>query len=204
MKRGLRIVLVVALAAFVGGGVSFENASAGLVTCNDSQLRPFAPWGDNAYYKLAPNGSFGEGANGWALSRGARVVADGNPLISGSSSLLLPAGSSATAPAACTKLADPASRFFFRNTGSPNGALQVDVTYRTLLGLFTVTSRLGTFTADGEWQPSPKYGHLVSNVLGLLALNPSISASLRFKFTPVGRGAEYQLDDLFVDPLLQI
>jgi hypothetical protein len=204
MKRGLRIVLVGALAAFVGGGVSFENASAGLVSCNDSQLRPFAPWGDYSYYKLAPNGSFGEGANGWSLSRGARVVADGNPLISGSSSLLLPAGSSATAPAACTKLADPASRFFFRNTGSPNGALQVDVTYRTLLGLFTVTSRLGTFTADGEWQPSPKYGHLVSNVLGLLALNPSIAASLRFKFTPVGRGAEYQIDDLFVDPLLQI
>jgi hypothetical protein len=204
MKRGLRIGLVLALAAFVGGGVSFKDARAGLVTCNDSQLRPFAPWGDYSYYKLAPNGSFDEGSNGWALSRGARVVSEGNPLISGSSSLLLPEGSSATAPAACAKLADPASRFFFRNTGSRDGALRVDVTYRTLLGLFTVTSRLGTFTADGEWQPSPKYGHLVSNVLGLLALNPKIAASLRFKFTPVGRDAEYQIDDLFVDPLLQI
>jgi hypothetical protein len=204
MKRGLRIGLVIALAAFVGGGVSFKSASAGLISCNDSQQRPFAPWGDNAYYKLAPNGSFDEGSNGWSLKGGARVVTDGNPLVSGSSSLLLPSGSSATAPAACAKLADPASRFFVRNTGSPSGSLRVDVTYRTLLGLFTVTTNLGTFTAGGEWQPSPKYGHVLSNVLGTLALNPKVAASLRFKFTPVGRGAEYQIDDLFVDPLLQI
>jgi hypothetical protein len=138
------------------------------------------------------------------LSGGARVVGDGNSLMSRSSSLLLPSGSSATAPAACVKLADLGSRFFLRNTGSPSGSLRVDVTYRSLLGFFTVTSRLGTITTDGEWQPSPKYGHLVSNLLGTLALNSNLSASLRFKFTPSGRGAEYQIDDLFVDPLLQV
>ena len=204
MKRGLRIVLVVALAAFVGGGVSSEDASAGLVSCNDSQERPFARWGDNAYYKLAPNGSFEEGSNGWTLSGGARVVRDGNTLRSGSWSLRLPAGSSATAPAACVKLADLGSRFFLRNTGSPSGSLRVDVTYRSLLGLFTVTSNLGTVTTGGEWQPSPKYGHVISNLLGTLALNSDLAASLRFKFTPRGWGAEYQIDDLFVDPLLQV
>jgi hypothetical protein len=203
MRRALRIGVVAAMAAFVGGGVSFENAAAGVVSCNDSRARPFAPWGDNAFYKLAPNGSFDEGSNGWALSGGARVVRDGNPLVSGSSSLLLPAGSSATAPAACVKLADLASRFFVRNTGSASGSLRVDVSYRSLLG-FTMTTNLGTLTAGGEWQPSPKYGHLVSNLLGTLALNSNLAASLRFKFTPRGWGAEYQIDDLFVDPLLQV
>jgi hypothetical protein len=201
--RALRMGMVVALAALVGGGVSPQSASAGLVSCNDSRDRPFAPWGDSAYYKLAPNGSFDEGSSGWSLNGGARVVRDGNPLISGSSSLLLPAGSSATAPAACTRLADLGSRFFVRNVGSPSGSLRVDVTYRSLLGL-TVTSNLGTLTAGGEWQPSPKYGHVLSNLLGTLSLNSSLSASLRFKFTPRGWGAAYQIDDLFVDPLLQV
>ena len=201
--RALRIGVVVVLAAFVGGGVSFENASAGLVSCNDSRERPFAPWGDYAYYKLAPNGSFEQGSTGWSLSGGARVVREGNPLHSGSSSLLLPSGSSATAPAACVRLADLGSRFFVRNTGSSTGSLRVDVTYRSLLGL-TITSNLGTLTTGGEWQPSPKYGHVLSNLLGTLSLNSNLSASLRFKFTPRGWGAEYQIDDLFVDPLLQI
>jgi len=204
MKRALRIGLFVALAAFVGGGVSSNDASAGLISCNESRERPFAPWGDNSYYKLAPNGSFDEGSSGWTLSGGARVVRDGNSLISRSSSLLLPSGSSATAPAACTKLADLASRFFVRNAGSPSGSLRVDVTYRSLLGLSTVTTNLGTLTAGGAWQPSPKYGHVLSNLLGTLALNPRLAASLRFKFTPRGSGAQYQIDDLFVDPLLQI
>ena len=203
MRRALRIGLVAAMAAFVGGGVSFENAAAGVVSCNDSRARPFSPWGDNAYYKLAPNGSFDEGSAGWSLSGGARVVRDGNSLVSGSSSLLLPAGSSATAPAACVKLADLASRFFVRNTGSPSGSLRVDVAYRSLLGL-TMTTNLGTLTAGGEWQPSPKYGHTLANLLGTLSLNSSLSASLRFKFTPRGSGAEYQNDALFGDPRLQV
>jgi hypothetical protein len=202
--RTVRIVLVAALAAFVGGSVSSKDASAALISCNPSLERPFAPWGDDAYYKLAPNGSFDEGSDGWALSGGARVVGDGNSLVSGSSSLLLPSGSSATAPAACVKLADLASRFFVRNAGSPTGSLRVDVTYRSVLGLFTVTANLGTFTAGNEWQPSPKYGHVLANLLGTLALNRNLAASLRFKFTPRGFGAEYQIDDLFVDPLLQV
>lgn len=203
MKRGLRIVLVVALAAFVGGGVSFKNAAAGLVSCNESRDRPFAPWGDYSYYKLAPNGSLDERAKGWSLTGDARVVKDGNVHVSGSSSLLLPSGSSATSPAACAKTADPASRFFVRNTGSSDASLRVDVTYKTLLGL-SASAYLGTFKAGNKWQPSPKYNHELENLLGSLSLSGDLSASLRFKFTPIGSGAKYQIDDLFVDPLLQV
>ena len=202
MTNALRMGLVVALAALVGSGVGASDARAGLTACSDSRERPFAQWGDYAYYRLAPNGSFDDGSDGWSLSGGATVVRDGNPLVSGDSSLLLPSGGSATAPAACVKLADLASRFFVKGNGSSSGSLRVDVTYRSVLGLFTITSNLGTISAGNHWQPSPKYGHVLENLLGTLALNSNISASLRFKFT--ARGGDFQVDDLFVDPLLQV
>lgn len=79
------------------------------------------------------------------------------------------------------------------------------MTYKSLLGLLTMTSTLGYVQANGSWQPSPKYTHALQNILGSLALNKNLlSASLRFKFTPVGRGASFEVDDLFVDPLLTV
>jgi hypothetical protein len=71
-----------------------------------------------------------------------------------------------------------------------------------LLGLFTFTTNLGYTSAGTTWQPSDKYGHLLDNILGTLALNSNLSASLRFKFTAVG--GSFMVDDLFVDPLIQI
>ena len=159
--------------------------------------------GDNSQYTLAPNGSLESGSTGWSLS-GARVIPQSNTLRSGSYSLSLPSGSSATSPSACVKLADPASRFFLRNTGSSEGRLKVEVTYKSVLGLLTFNATLGYVQADGSWQPSPKYGHTLQNVLGTLALNQSLSAQLRFRFTPTGRGASFEIDDLYVDPLLTI
>ena len=203
MKGTMRLVLLVAIAALAGGSTSAQGAGKGLLTCADNVERPFAPWGDYSPYTLAPNGSLEAGATGWSLSGGARVVAENNSYRKGSYSLSLPAGSSATSPAACVKLADPASRFFLRNTGSPDGQLKVEITYKTLLGLFTSKATLGYVKANGSWQPSPKYGHVLANVLGALAVNKNLSASIRFRFTPVGRGASFQVDDLFVDPILQ-
>ena len=58
--------------------------------------------------------------------------------------------------------------------------------------------------ANGSWQPSPKYGHVLMNILGTLGLNSNLSAQLRFRFTPTGRGASFEIDDLYVDPLLTI
>ena len=67
-----------------------------------------------------------------------------------------------------------------------------------------MSSTLGYVQVDGSWQPSPKYAHALENILGTLALNSKLSASLRFRFTPVGRGASFEIDDLFVDPLITI
>jgi hypothetical protein len=204
MKHGLRLVVLASLLALVSGAASANKASAGLLTCMDNPEKVFAPWGDNSNYTLAPNGSLEDGSSGWALS-GARVIPQSNNLRKGSYSLSLPSGSSATSPAACVKLADPASRFFLRNTGASDGKLRVDVTYKSLLGLLTMSSTLGYVQANGSWQPSPKYAHTLQNIVAALALNRNLlSASLRFRFTPVGRGASFEVDDLFVDPLLTV
>jgi hypothetical protein len=202
MKGIMRLVLVGVVAA-LAAGASSGRAEAGLLSCTNSSLQPFAPWGDYSPYTLAPNGSFDLGTTGWSLSGGARVVADGNPYLSKSKSLVLPAGASATSPTACVKVLDPASRFFLRNAGSTSaGTLKVEIQYKTLLGLLPITSTLGTISADGRWQPSPKYGTVLANILGTLGLNKNLSASLRFKFT--ARSGSFQVDDLLVDPLLQI
>lgn len=199
----MRLVLLVSALSAAAFGSTAAPASAGLLTCMDDVERPFSPWGDSAKYTLAPNGALEDGSEGWSLS-GARVVAGNNVYRAGKYSLSLPSGSSATSPAACVRLADPASRFFVRNTGSSSGRLRVDVVYRSLLGLFTVTSNLGYVEAGGSWQPSPRYDHALANVLATLSLNSNLSAQLRFKFTPVGTGASFQVDDLFVDPLITI
>jgi len=202
--KSLRLVGVMAVLALGAGAASAESAEAGLLSCMDNPEKVFAPWGDNAQYTLAPNGSLEGGSSGWSLS-GARVIPQSNTLRGGKYSLSLPSGSSATSPAACVKLLDPASRFFLRNTGASDGKLRVDVTYKSLLGLLTMSATLGYVQADGSWQPSPKYAHALQNVLGALALNRNLlSAQLRFRFTPVGRGASFEIDDLYVDPLLTI
>ena len=202
MRGTLRLVLVgvvVGLAALAG---SAKPANAGALTCNDKTEKPFAAWGDGANYALAPNGSLESGSYGWSLSGGARVIAANNALRPGSYSLSLPTGASALSPAACVKLADPASRFFMRAPAG-TGKLRVDVQYKTLLGLSTVTSNLGYATAGQKWQPGPKYSHELENILGALAVNGNLlSAELRFKFTAVS--GSFEVDDLFVDPLVQI
>ena len=201
--KGLRLVGVIAVLALGAGAASADGARAGVLSCRTTPRRSSPRGATTRRTRLLPNGSLEDGAAGWSLS-GARVIPQSNNLRRGSYSLSLPSGSSATSPAACVKLADPASRFFVRNTGASDGRLKVEVTYKTLLGLFTFSSTLGYVEANGTWQPSPKYGHVLINVLGTLGLNRNLSAQLRFRFTPTGRGASFEIDDLYVDPLLTI
>jgi hypothetical protein len=201
MKRKLWVLGVLVVGVVVAAGVGPSKARAGITTCAQSAVYPFAAWGDGSPYTLAPNGDFAFGAAGWSLAAGARVIGENNELSAGANSLLLPSGASATSSYACVKLADPASRFFLRRV-SGNGRLRVDITYRTVLGIITLTRNLGYASAGGAWQPSPKYGHFLDNLLGTLAVNSGLSASIRFKFTAVG--GSFQVDDLYVDPLIQI
>jgi hypothetical protein len=159
--------------------------------------RPFAPWGDDASYVLAPDGGFENAAPGWSLDDGA-AVQDGNQDTQAaadgdSSSLALPAGSEATTPPICIDIAHPTIRFFARNTGSPSSALGVSVVYRGLLGI-PLTLPVGTVGAGSDWAPGDPVPVLV-NLLALLH-----SSDVTFRFTPLDGAGDWSIDDVYVDP----
>ena len=110
-----RFVRTVSIACTLGATALLvpivSNAQANVVNptsldaCSPSaQSRPFARWLDFARYELAPGGDF-ESAT-WTLTGGAKLVAGSEPYAVtgtlGSSSLSLPAGSSARPASSAT------------------------------------------------------------------------------------------------------
>lgn len=194
---GMAVVTALACAA---------TASAGLITtgsggyCDPDAMRAFARWGDSAYYARLLNGGFENGAAGWTLSGAAKVVAGNEPyFVSGnrldSRSLLLPAGSSAYSGAVCFALGDWHLRLLMRNVGSATGGLHVQVIVPSLVGGLLTVLDGGTVKGSGAWSPSPRLALALSNVTSLLG-----TRAVAFRFTPVGAGAAYQLDDVYLDP----
>jgi hypothetical protein len=70
----------------------------------------------------------------------------------------------------------------------------VQVIVPSLLGILSVLDG-GTVSGNGSWAPSPRLALLLSNVTSLLGTN-----AVAFRFTPVGSGASFQLDDVYLDP----
>jgi hypothetical protein len=199
--RVLHVLCGVAIiAAFAGA----PTAKAGLLGtgggsyCDPAATRAFAPFGDSAYYARLYNGDFENGSLGWVVSGGARVVSGNEPYyLSGGRtddhSLLLPAGSSAYSGTVCFGLGDWHLRFMAKRLSS-SGSLRVQVIVPSLLGLLTVLDG-GTVSGSGSWAPSPRMELLLCNVTSLLG-----TRAVAFRFTPVGRGASYQIDDAYLDP----
>ena len=163
-----------------------------------ASARVFQPWLDPAQYVPAPGGHL-ESAAGWDLDGGARVVAGNEPWKVGGkshgSSLLLPAGSSATTDVMCVGIGHPTLRFFAKRTsGTLLNPLLVEVQFEALGGALK-SLPIGAVLAGGQWQPTLPW-LVVANLLPLL---PNARTPVRFKFTPVGR-ANWQIDDVYVDP----
>src|SRR5213078_1989353 len=190
----ITLLVVAALAAALTVG---STAHAGLIGtgsasyCDPHSSQPFAPADMNSY-TLLPGGSFESGTPPWALSGGAAIV-NGNETsyLNGKTdkrSLYLPAGGSAVTPTTCFALGDWHVRFMLKNVGSSTGAVDVQVIVPSLLGGLLTVLDGGTVKAGGTWTPSPR----VELLLGTKAV--------AFRFTAVGRGAAYQLDDVYLDP----
>jgi hypothetical protein len=163
--------------------------------------RVFQPWLDPAQYVPAPGGHL-ESAAGWELDGGARVVAGNEPWKVGGkshgSSLLLPAGASATTGVMCVGIGHPTLRFFAkRNGGTLMNPLLVEVQFEALGGALK-SLPIGAVLSGGQWQPTLP-SPVVANLLPLL---PNARTPVRFKFTPVGR-ANWQIDDVYVDPWMR-
>jgi hypothetical protein len=181
-----------------------STAKAGLIGtgrasyCDPTSTLAFSRWGDSSSYARLFNGDFESGSTGWVLSGGARVVSGNEPyFISGhtsdSHSLLLPAGSSAYSGTVCFAMGDWHLRFMTKRLSS-SGSLRVQVIVPSLLGILSVLDG-GTVSGNGSWAPSPRLALLLSNVTSLLGTN-----AVAFRFTPVGSGASFQLDDVYLDP----
>jgi len=79
--------------------------------------------------------------------------------------------------------------------GAPLGTLRVDVRFQTVAGL-RATAPIGLVAGDGRSAPTLPMPVLAN----LLALLPGDRTRVTFRFTPVGAGAAYEIDDVHVDP----
>jgi hypothetical protein len=200
MRRGL----LAAITAAVAIGAFAASASAGILTasandCGDESLsQPFAGFGDSHQYKIVPGGSFEGPLTDWTLMGKAKVVSGNEPWkVGGAShgkSLVLPAGSSAVTAPTCVGLAEPTLRFFAKKNSGLLSTLAVSVYVKTSLGL-VVPVPVGVVLGNGQWKATPQM-LIVANLLPLL---PGDRTPVAFQFTPLL--GEWQIDDVYVDPL---
>ena len=179
-----------AKAAVIGGGPASY--------CDPTSSQVFSRFGDSSNYARMLNGGFENGSTAWVLSGGARVVSGNEPYyLSGntgdSHSLLLPAGSSAYSGTVCFALGDWHLRLMMKRL-SASGGLRVQVIVPSILGILTILDG-GTVSGSTSWAPSPRLQLLLSNVISILG-----TRAVAFRFTPVGAGASYQIDDVYLDP----
>jgi hypothetical protein len=148
---------------------------------------PFAAFGDSHSYFAVGGGSFEGGATGWTLTGGASVVAGGDSFVAGSagSSLVLPAGSTATTPVTCIDLAAPTLRAFASGQGRVNVSAVVGA----------AAFPIGSISPSGSWAPTAAFINL-SNLLSILSTSGTVTTQFRFS---AASGA-VKVDDVFVDP----
>jgi hypothetical protein len=164
--------------------------------------RPFASLGDPGSYFLAPAGDMESSpfAAGWWLSGGASLV-DGSESFdvtgdaSDAHSLALPGGSSAMTPQICVTIMDPQFRVFVRNTGDPKAQLTVQAVTTNSSGQLR-TIDLGALKGSADWS-------LSNPVLFRNAINPGQDGTglVAFQFAPKDATGNWQIDDLYIDPI---
>jgi hypothetical protein len=193
-KRALKAILALlgVAATLTGAATSGSNSGPG-TACHPGYERVFEEWGDDGEYVAVPNGAF-ESLSGWTLEGGARSVGGNEPFYVSSNndshSLSLPSGSSAVSPPLCTSLFRPKIRLFATNTGATTVGLKVEAT-TYVLGV-RQTATIGYLSAGAGWQPTaalPFLEDLADDTIGTVS----------FRFTPVGVGSGWRIDDVYVD-----
>jgi hypothetical protein len=159
--------------------------------------QPFAPWADLAGYVLVSNGTVETGAH-WNLEGGAARSAGNEPFYvhdeDDSTSLALPAGSSATTAPVCVGLDYPTMRLFARNKGSLLSTLAVEVLFQDAGGKQHALP-IGAYSATSAWQPTTPLA-VVANSFAL----SGDTVDVAFRFTPLDALGKWAIDDVYVDP----
>ena len=197
MNHRMRRARIRKLAGAVAGLAALAGAlPAAAGACPGGAVsHPFAAFGDNADYVLAPGGGFEPGAPGWSLTSAEVLAGNETFLATGSQSLMLEAGGQAVSPPVCIGSEYPTFRLFARQlSGDPQASLTASLRWVDLLGI-TVESPAGTIPATSSWAPSPvlRLGNAVPLWLGRSTLN----VELVFRSTG---GGSWAIDDTYIDP----
>jgi hypothetical protein len=196
------VLAATALAVPAASARGSDHLLGGLLNanCGSTGTQVFAPWADNANYFLAPNGGLENGSTGWSLSDGASVVSGNEPFsASGSHSLSLPSGSTATTASTCIGAGDLYVRMFGSDTGGTDSGLHVRVVWYGLLNTVLGITDTNTFAPGGRWSPTDKLSSSGGSIsISLLPILGSTSA--RIQITPVGSGSQWLVDDVYIDP----
>jgi hypothetical protein len=196
MKRIFRISAVVGLLALAAPAAASAATTAPAGTCGTGSP-VFANWNDRSNYQLAVNGDLEAGGLGWTMTGGAAVVSGGDPFALGgkvsTKALALPAGSSATTASSCIAEGMPTFRLLARNQGAATAKLRVEAVYG--FGAFKVSKVVGDFTAGSVWAPARQ----LSLALGLVG----DATNVQFRFTPLDATGRWQIDSVYIDPMMR-
>ena len=189
--------------AAVATVLCLATASAAQAACPTSPTQqPFAQFGDDLEYELAPQGSFETGSAGWDLD-GARVTPENEGYFVGaatdSGSLSLSAQGVALSPPLCVDARYPMWRLFARKLDGAKGQLKVEMLYTDSSGKPKLATAGKLSNGHGEyaaWRPTPA----LKLARGLpLSKSPTGTMSIRLRFTADEAG-DWALDDIYLDP----
>ena len=145
------------------------------------------------------NAGVEDGSTGWTLSGAAAVTRGNEPWkIGGAShanSLSLPPGSSAVTAPICIDETYPYFRLFAKNAGTGKSSLKIEVLFYDTKGKLINTKPYDYTTTSTAWQPTGTVKISVFTPKTTVAAAP-----VAFRFTPQGPTANYQIDDVYVDP----
>jgi hypothetical protein len=194
---------MVSLAA--AGVAALALAGPAQAACSQpSTTKPFAGFGDQNDYFMAPDGGFEAYGSGWLKSNTATVY-DNEPwkVAGGTKALRLNGGgASATSPGFCIDPSNPTIRLFTKSTatgGVDSSWLMIEAIVTSQIG--TTTTILSTVSSHYGWAATP-----ITSLVGATnahlhsGLANNTTATLKLRFTVMGGGASYTIDDVEVDP----
>jgi len=198
---GLATLVAAATSIGVMAGSALAKAPPGDCAWQ-SLTEPLSSLGDTNAYFLVAGSSFEADLDGWSLD-GAAVVPGNETYFANdpgdAKSLAVPAGTSATSPGLCVTVESPTLRFFLRNTGAKDAKLRVSLNFTDKDGR-PRTQKLKDVAADsvGAWELTDPLKFLgpINSIL-----DKNGKATVGFTFEPKDDKGNWQIDDLFVDPM---